>query len=352
MAYEQQAGRANVESAAINYLTDGDKKKKKKEGKSSTTTTSKTGVTNPDFPDSKRKGTLYTDTVTTTIDGTSGKKTPGKPGQPFNNPAMPNQTYKEFMNAPEGSPGKPVKPTKTPDTPGSSSSVSTTRFKPDDIPAVTKMKPYGIKTQTPEIKAPAIGAKPFSDLVAISTSRGGGGHKPGDSNRPRREMGTLVGGGLRERTMEETVATRSEATRLKALVRYNNNELNERYSAKNITKNLKGKVNEKGLANALEKGKNLIANNLSTVDSFRDVYDAEASTMIGSRTRVNNKNRPANQAAEKAKRIAKKKNLDTAKATKTAAVAKNRASTTATKRAAIDKKNKERAAKIAARKKN
>ena len=27
MAYEQQAGRANVESSAINYLTDKDKKK-------------------------------------------------------------------------------------------------------------------------------------------------------------------------------------------------------------------------------------------------------------------------------------------------------------------------------------
>ena len=214
------------------------------------------------------------------------------------------------------------------------------------------MKPYGIKTQTPEIKAPAIGAKPFSDLVAISTSRGGGGHKPGDSNRPRREMGTLVDGGLRERTMEETVATRSEASRLKALVRYNNDELNERYSAKNITKNLKGKVNEKGLANALEKGRNLIANNLSTVDSFRDVYDAEASTMIGGKTRVNAKNKPAKQAAEKASRIAKKKNLDTAKATKKATVAKNRANTIASKKAALAKKNKERAAKVTARKKN
>ena len=66
MAYTQQFGRPNVESAAINYLTDGDKKKKKQEGKSTTTTTSQAGVTNPDFPDSKRTGTLYTDTVTTT----------------------------------------------------------------------------------------------------------------------------------------------------------------------------------------------------------------------------------------------------------------------------------------------
>jgi hypothetical protein len=165
MAYQQQAGRANVESAAINYLTDGDKKKKKKEGKSSTTTTSVSGVTNPDFPDSKRKGTLYTTTVTTTYDGTSGKKNPGKPGQPFNNPALPNQTYKEFINAPEGSPGKPVKPTKTPDTPGKSSSVSTTRFKPDDLPPVTRMKPYGIKTQTILPTAPII--KPLGTRVNI-----------------------------------------------------------------------------------------------------------------------------------------------------------------------------------------
>ena len=351
MAYEQQAGRANVESAAVNYLTDGDKKKKKKEGKSTTTTTSKAGVTNPDFPDSKRTGTLYTTTETTTIDGTSGKRTPGKPGTgPFKNPALPNQTYQEFMDAPEGSPGKPTKPTKTPDTPGSSSSTSTSYFQPDLVKPVSTLKPYGIKTQTPEIKAPAIKGKPFSDLVAISTSKGGGGSSSGDSNRPRRMMSTLVDGGLRERTMDETVATREEASRLKSLVRYNNNELREKYSPENITKNWKG--NAKGLAGALERGKNLIANNLSTVDSYRDVYDVEASTMIGGRTRVSNKNRPAKQAAEKAKRIAKKKNLDTAKATKKATVAKNRASTTATKRAAIDKKNKERAAKIAARKKN
>jgi hypothetical protein len=351
MEYKQQAGRANVESAAINYLTDGDKKKKKKEGKSNTTTTSVSGVTNPDFPNSRRKGTLYTETVTTTIDGTSGKRTPGKPGTgPFKNPALPNQTYQEFMDAPEGSPGKPKKPTKTPDTPGSSSSTSTSYFQPDLVKPVSTLKPYGIKTQTPEIKAPAIKGKPFSDLVAISTSKGGGGSSSGDSNRPRRMMTTLNDGGQRERTMEETVVTRDEASRLKSLVRYNNDELKEKYSPENITKNWKG--NAKGLKGALERGKNLIANNLSTVDSFRDVYDAEASTMIGGRTRVANKNRPANQAAEKAKRIAKKKNLDTAKATKKAAVAKNRASTIATRRTAIDKKNKEKAAKIAARKRN
>lgn len=351
MAYEQQAGRANVESAAVNYLTDGDKKKKKKEGKSSTTTTSVSGVTNPDFPNSKRKGTLYTDTVTTTYDGTSGKRTPGKPGQPFKNPALPNQTYKEFMDAPEGSPGKPKKPTKTPDTPGSSSSTSTTRFKPDDLPPITKLEPYGIKTQTPMPTAPVIGAKPFSDLVAMKTSKGPGGHEPGDINNPRRKMTTYNDGGMRERTMEETVMTRDEASRLQMQVRMNNNDLKEKYSVANITKNTAG-MNAYGKKEALRRGKNLIANNLQTVDGFRDVYDAEASTMIGGRTRVANKNRPAKMAAEKASRIAKKKNLDTAKATKKAAVAKNRANTIASRKAALAKKNKEKAAKIAKRKRN
>jgi hypothetical protein len=343
MAYKQQAGRANVESAAVNYLTDGDKKKKKKEGKSTTTTTSVSGVTNPEFPNSRRKGTLYTDTVTTTIDGTSGK--PSVSGN------LPKKTYAQLeAEGGDVAAAKAYNASKNRSTPGSTTSTSTSYFQPDLLKPVSTLKPYGIKTQTPEIKAPAIKGKPFSDLVAISTSKGGGGSSSGDSNRPRRMMTTLNDGGQRERTMEETVVTRDEASRLKALVRYNNDELKEKYSPENITKNWKG--NAKGLAGALERGKNLIANNLSTVDSFRDVYDAEASTMIGGRTRVSNKNRPANQAAEKAKRIAKKKNLDTAKATKKAAVAKNRTTTIAARRAAIDKKNKEKAAKIAARKRN
>ncbi len=328
MAYEQQAGRANVESAAINYLTDGDKKKKKKEGKSTTTTTSKTGVTNPDFPNSKRKGTLYTDTVTTSYDGTSGKKTPGKPGQPFKNPALPNQTYKEFMDAPEGSPGKPKKPTKTPDTPGSSSSTSTTRFKPDDLPPITKMEPYGIKTQTPMPTAPVMGAKPFSDLVTMKISKG-----PGVGKTGRRKAGILnSAGGLTEHTMDETVVTRDERSRIQMGVRLANQDLKDRYNPDNIRKEWAG--NPKGMANALANAKERIAANLTTVDGSRDVYDAEASTIKGGKSRVNNKNRPARQAATKAAKISKKKNLDTAKATKKAAVAKNRA------------------AKIAARKKN
>lgn len=346
MAYEQQAGRANVESAAINYLTGGDKKKKKKEGKSTTTTTSVSGVTNPDFPDSKRKGTLYTDTVTTTYDGTSGKKTPGKPGQPFNNPAVPNQTYQEFLDAAPGSPGKPVKPTKTPDTPGSSSSTSTTRFRPDDLPPVTKLEPYGIKTQTPMPTAPVIGAKPFSDLVTMKISKG-----PGVNGTGRRKAGILnSAGGLTEHTMDETVVTREERGRLQMGVRLANQDLKDRYNPDNIRKEWAG--NPKGMANALANGKERIAANLTTIDGSRDVYDTEALTIKGGKSRVNNKNRPARQAATKAAKISKKKSLNTAKATKKAAVAKNKASITAAKRAAIDKKNKERAAKIAARKKN
>ena len=148
MAYEQQAGRANVESAAINYLTDGDKKKKKQEGKSTTTTTSVTGVTNPDFPDSKRTGTLYTDTVTTTIDGTSGR--PSVSGD------LPKKTYAQLeAEGGDVAAAKAYNASKNISTPGSSNSVSTNRFKPDDLPPVTKMEPYGIKTQTILPTAPA-----------------------------------------------------------------------------------------------------------------------------------------------------------------------------------------------------
>tara|TARA_R110000787_G_scaffold116523_1_gene226816 strand:- start:37 stop:1002 length:966 start_codon:yes stop_codon:yes gene_type:complete len=321
MAYEQQAGRANVESAAVNYLTDGDKKKKKKEGKSTTTTTSKAGVTNPDFPDSKRTGTLYTDTVTTTIDGTSGK--PSASGN------LPKKSYAQ-LEAEGGDVAAAIKwnASKKMSTPASSSSTSTTRFKPDDLPPITKLEPYGIKTQTPMPTAPVIGAKPFSDLVTMKISKG-----PGVGKTGRRKAGILnSAGGLTEHTMDETVVTRDERSRLQMGVRLANQDLKDRYNPDNIRKEWKG--NPKGMANALANGKERIAANLTTMDGSRDVYDAEALTIKGGKSRVNNKNRPARQAATKAAKISKKKNLDTAKATKKAAVAKNRA------------------AKIAARKKN
>ena len=151
MAYTQQFGRPNVESAADQLLNGRRQKENRKtEGKSTTTTTSVTGVTNPDFPDSKRTGTLYTDTVTTTIDGTSGRPSVGG--------NLPKKTYAQLEA--EGGDVAAAKAYNASQnirsTPGSSSSTSTTRFKPDDLAPVSTLKPYGIKTQTILPTAPGV----------------------------------------------------------------------------------------------------------------------------------------------------------------------------------------------------
>jgi len=368
MAYKQIFGRDNLKNENISALTNGgdtpvtdpvstDPKEKKKPKSTSTTATTSVKGTDPNIPGSKRKGRIFTDTVTTVYDGTTGTEKPGKPTgptQPFNNPAVPGQTYQEFIDAPPGSPGKPAKPTKTPDTPGRTSVTSSTRFVADPLAMPISLQSEGPSHKFDMPKGEPLdfskdGSKPFSDLVAIKVSRGGGGSEASDSNRPRRMMGTLVDGGLRERTMEETVATRGEASRLKALVRYNNSELRDRYSPENITKNWKG--NAPGLENALERGRNLINNNLSTVDGFRDVYDAEAATIQGGQTRVNNKNRPAKNAAEKEKRSKLKAQKGADAAAKAAALKAKRDKERAAKVAAIEKKKKERAAKVAKNKK-
>jgi len=357
MAYKQIFGRDNLKNENISALTNGGdtpvtdpvstdpKKKKKPKSTSTTATTSEKGI-DPNMPGSRRKGTIFTDTVTTVYDGTTGTEKPSKPTgptQPFNNPAVPGQTYQEFMDAPFGSLGKPAK---TPNTPGRTEVSSSTRFVPDKLATPITLDSYGPNHKFDMPKGePIEGAKPFSDLVAIKVSRGGGGHLASDSNRPRRMMGTLTDGGLRERTMEETVATREEASRLKALVEYNNSELRDRYSPENITKNWKG--NAQGLENALERGRNLINNNLSTVDSFRDVYDAEAATIRGGKTRVTNKNRPAKHAAEKEKRANLRAQKETDTAAKAAALKAKRDKERAAKVAAIEKKKKERAALVA-----
>ena len=75
MAYEQQAGRSNVESAAINYLTDKDKKK----------TTVKTKVTENAVNDKGLVGTMKTETTTDT--------TSGKPSVSGN---LPKKTYAQL----------------------------------------------------------------------------------------------------------------------------------------------------------------------------------------------------------------------------------------------------------------
>lgn len=173
MAYKQNAGRDNLTNLNIAALTNGGtdpetdpKEKEKPKGTSTTTTTSVKGI-DPNNPDSRRKGTIFTDTVTTVYDGTTGNQKPGKPTgptQPFNNPALPNQTYKEFIDAPPGSPGKPVK---TPNTPGRTSVTSSTRFLPDPLSSVT-LKPYGPDHSFQMPKGNIAGAKPISTGPKIS----------------------------------------------------------------------------------------------------------------------------------------------------------------------------------------
>ena len=261
MAYEQQAGRSNVESAAINYLTDGDKKKKKQEGKSTTTTTSVTGVTNPDFPDSKRTGTLYTDTVTTTIDGTSGR--PSVSGD------LPKKTYAQLeAEGGDVAAAKAYNASKNISTPGSSNSVSTNRFKPDDIPAVAKMKPYGIKTQTILPTAPVIPSIPLKKPdVTIAVSRGAGVNKT-----VRRNASRLGGqGGASSYTQDKKTVSSEKASSIQKGVAVANQELENKYSAKNITANLnkRGVTNPAAIQRAINKGKTRINANTTTIDYYK-----------------------------------------------------------------------------------
>jgi hypothetical protein len=357
MAYAQNPGRDKAENKNISALTNGGtdpKKKKKPKGTSTTSTTNEKGS---DPGGTRRKGTIYTDTTTTVYDGTTGTKKPAKPTgptEPFKNPAAPNQTYKEFLDAKPGSPGKPAK---TPDTPGRTEVNSSTRFVPDAIAGPKPLKSEGPSTKFDMPKGKTLdfsknGSKPFSDLVAMKVSKGPGGHEPGDINNPRRKMSSYTkSGGMAERTMDDAVLTRSEATRLKTEIRMNNDDLREKYSPQNIAKNTSD-MNARGKKEALRRGKNLIANNLQTVDSSRDVYDAEAKTMTGGSSRVRAKNKPAKDKAERGKRAKLRETKKTNATAKTAATKDKQNKIRATKIAAVEKKKKERAAQIKNRKRN
>lgn len=353
MAYKQIFGRDNLKNENISALTNGGdtpvtdpvstdpKKKKKPKGTSTTATTSVKG-TDPNMPGSRRKGTIFTDTVTTVYDGTTGTKKPAKPTgptQPFNNPAVPGQTYQEFMDAPFGSLGKPAK---TPDTPGRTSVTSSTRFVPDPLAMPVTLDSYGPNHKFDMPKGePIEGAKPFSDLVTMKISKG-----PGVLGTERRMASILnSAGGLTEHTMDETVVTRDEKSRIQMGVNLANQDLRDRYNPENIKKEWAG--NPKGMANALANAKERIAANLVTIDGSRDVYDAEASTIKGGTSRVIAKNRPAKNAAEKEKRSKLKAQKVADAAAKAAALKAKRDKERAAKVAAIEKKKKERAALVA-----
>jgi len=128
MAYTQQFGRPSVESKAINYLTDGDKKKK---------TTVKTEV-KKDFVNEKGQvGTMKTQTTT---DTTSGKSYVG---------GKPKKTYAQLEA--EGGDVAAARAFNASRNMSSTKVNTKNRFTPNAAP----IKSYGIETKAPEIKASA-----------------------------------------------------------------------------------------------------------------------------------------------------------------------------------------------------
>jgi hypothetical protein len=128
MAYTQQFGRPNVESSAINYLTDKDKKK----------TTVKTEVQENAINDKGLAGTMKTQTTT---DITSGRSSVSG--------NLPKKTYAQL----EAEGGNVAAAKAYNASKNTSSTVVNTknRFTPNAAP----IKPYSIETKALEIKAPA-----------------------------------------------------------------------------------------------------------------------------------------------------------------------------------------------------
>jgi len=128
MAYTQQFGRPNVESSAINYLTDKDKKK----------TTVKTEVNKNAVNDKGLAGTMKTQTTTDTTSGRSSVS-----GN------LPKKTYAQL----EAEGGNVAAAKAYNASKNTSSTVVNTknRFTPNAAP----IKSYGIETKAPEINASA-----------------------------------------------------------------------------------------------------------------------------------------------------------------------------------------------------
>ena len=128
MAYTQQFGRPNVESSAVNYLTDKDKKK----------TTVKTEVKENAINDKGIAGTMKTQTTT---DTTSGRSSVGG--------NSPKKTYAQL----EAEGGNVAAAKAYNASKNTSSTVVNTknRFTPNAAP----IKSYDIETKAPEIKASA-----------------------------------------------------------------------------------------------------------------------------------------------------------------------------------------------------
>tara|TARA_R110001592_G_scaffold63004_3_gene192873 strand:+ start:257 stop:988 length:732 start_codon:yes stop_codon:yes gene_type:complete len=241
MAYTQQFGRPSVESSAINYLTDKDKKK----------TTVKTEVNKNAVNDKGISGTMKTQTTT---DTTSGKRsTPGN---------LPKKTYAQ-LEAEGGNVAAAKAYNASKNT--SSTAVNTkNRFTPNATPII----PYGIETKAPEIKANLSGAAPLKNpTVTMAVSKGPGVNKTGRRNASR--AGGM--GGASSYTQDKKTMSSEKASNTRTAVNVANSELEDKYSAKNITANLnrRGITNPAAIQKAINKGKARINANTTTIDYYK-----------------------------------------------------------------------------------
>ncbi len=241
MAYTQQFGRPNVESSAVNYLTDKDKKK----------TTVKTKVTENAVNDKGLVGTMKTETTT---DTTSGR--------PSVSGSLPTKTYAQLEA--EGGDVAAAKAFNASKNTSSTVTNTKNRFTPNAAP----IKSYGIGTKAPEIKADLSGAAPLkTPEITIAVSKGAGVNKTG-----RRNASRLSGqGGASSYTQDKKTMSSQKASSVRSGVAVANQELENKYSAKNITANLnrRGITNPAAIQKAINKGKTRINANTTTIDYYK-----------------------------------------------------------------------------------
>ena len=241
MAYTQQFGRPNVESSAVNYLTDKDKKK----------TTVKTEVKENAVNDKGQVGTMKTQTTTDTTSGRSSVSS-----------NLPKKTYAQLEA--EGGNVAAAKAYNASQNVSSTVVNTKNRFTPNAAP----IKSYGIETRAPEIEANLSSVVPLKNPeVTMAISRGAGVNKTGRRNASR-AGGT---GGASSYTQSKQTMSSKKAANMQTAVNVANSELEDKYSAKNITANLnrRGITNPAAIQKAINKGKTRINANTTTIDYYK-----------------------------------------------------------------------------------
>lgn len=235
MAYEQNAGRENLRSSAIDLITDYEKKKPK--------VSKETRVDKNAMVDGVT-GTLKTLTTTT--------NTPGTTGKPFSSlPENIQEAAREYRR-------------KNPNTPGKTDVDVKTRFTPN----ATELESSGLSFSKPELKANLSNLQSLKNpTVTMAISKG-----PGVNATGRRNASVLGGTGKMDSyTQDKKTMSSQKASRIQQNVKVANQELQDKYSEKNIITNLKrrGITNQTVIQNAINKGKNRINANTTTIDYYK-----------------------------------------------------------------------------------